>query len=86
MAGVDAAEAEALPGPSSLAASHSLDFGSGSLVDFVIDVSNGEISDLVIAFGNNLDVSRVSYPSKDGNVYIPSTDVSSFGQVILLKI
>lgn len=58
----------------------------GTLVDFVIDISNGEISDLVIAFGSNLDVSRVSYPSKDGNVYIPSTDVSSFGQVILLKI
>ena len=58
----------------------------GTLVDFVIDISSGEISDLVIAFGNNLDVSRVSYPSKDGNVYIPSTDVSSFGQVILLKI
>ena len=58
----------------------------GTLVDFVIDISNGEISDLVIAFGKNLDVSRVSYPSKDGNVFIPSTDVSSFGQVILLKI
>ena len=58
----------------------------GTLVDFVIDISNGEISDLVIAFGNNLDISRVSYPSKEGNVYIPSTDVSSFGQVILLKI
>ena len=58
----------------------------GPLVDFVIDISNGEISDLVIAIGNNLDISRVSYPSKEGNVYIPSTDVSSFGQVILLKI
>ena len=58
----------------------------GTLVDFVIDISNGEISDLVIAIGNNLDISRVSYPSKEGNVYIPSTDVSSFGQVILLKI
>ena len=41
MAGVDAAEAEALPGPSSLAASHSLDFGSGSLVDFVIEKAIG---------------------------------------------
>ena len=41
VAGVDAAEAEALPGPSSLAASHSLDFGSGSLVDFVIEKAIG---------------------------------------------
>ena len=58
----------------------------GKLTDLVIDVSNGEISELLIRCADNIDVSRIPFPLKDGAVAIPSTEVATFGQVILLKI
>jgi len=58
----------------------------GQLTDLVIDVSNGEISELTIQCADNIDASRLPFPSQDGKVAIPSTEVASFGHVILLKI
>lgn len=58
----------------------------GTLVDLVIDVSNGEISELLVRCANNIDANRLPFPQKDGSVAIPSTEVASFGAVIMLKL
>ena len=58
----------------------------GTLADLVIDVANGEISELLIRCAEHIDASRLPFPSKGGSVAIPGTEVSSFGHVIMLKI
>ncbi|MDP6866489.1 MAG: PRC-barrel domain-containing protein [Candidatus Poseidoniaceae archaeon] len=58
----------------------------GKLTDLVVDISNGEISELLIKCSEHIDANRLPFPIKDGAVAIPSTEVSSFGNVILLKI
>ena len=58
----------------------------GKLADLVVDVANGEISELLICCAEHIDASRLPFPLKDGSVVIPSTEVSSFGDVIMLKI
>ena len=58
----------------------------GKLTDLVVDLSNGEICELLIKCSENIDASRLPYPTKDGAVAIPSTEVSSFGSVIMLKV
>ena len=58
----------------------------GKLSDLVVDVSNGEISELLVKCSAHIDVSRLPFPTNDGVVSIPSTEVSSFGHVIMLKI
>ena len=58
----------------------------GTLADLVIDAANGEISELLIRCAEHIDASRLPFPSKDGSVAIPSTEVSSFGHIIMLKI
>ena len=59
---------------------------SNKLTDLVVDVSNGEICELLIKCSENIDASRLPFPTKDGAVAIPSTEVSSFGSVIMLKV
>ena len=58
----------------------------GKLSDLVVDVSNGEISELLVKCSAHIDVSRLPFPANDGVVSIPSTEVSSFGHVFMLKI
>ncbi|MBP66565.1 MAG: hypothetical protein CMA67_04830 [Euryarchaeota archaeon] len=58
----------------------------GTLADFVIDLSSGEICELLIRCAENIDANRLPFPFKDGTVAIPSTEVSAFGHVIMLKI
>ena len=58
----------------------------GKLTDLVVDISNGEISELLIKCSEHIDAIRLPFPIKDGAVAIPSTEVSSFGNVIMLKI
>ena len=58
----------------------------GKLVDLVVDVSNGEISELLVKCSDNIDTTRLPFPVKEGAVVIPSTEVSTFSHVIMLKI
>ena len=58
----------------------------GTLADLVIDVSNGEISELLVRCASNIDANRLPFQQKDGSVAIPSTEVASFGAVIMLKL
>ena len=58
----------------------------GKLTDLVVAVSNGEICALLIKCSENIDASRLPFPTKDVAEAIPSTEVSSFGSVIMLKV
>lgn len=58
----------------------------GKLTDLVVDVSNGQISELLVKCSDHIDATRLPFPTRDGAVAIPSTEISSFGHVILLKI
>ncbi len=58
----------------------------GTLVDLVVDLSDGGISELLVKCSDNIDATRLPFPFKDGAVAIPSTEVSSFSHVIMLKI
>ena len=58
----------------------------GKLVDLVVDVSNGEISDLLIKCSDHIDTTRLPFPVKEGAVASRATEVSTFSHVIMLKI
>ena len=48
----------------------------GKLVDLVVDVSNGEISELLIKCSDHIDTTRLPFPVKEGACLLYTSDAA----------